>query len=78
MIIMDSNFYFVFQDSSNGLIHCYLIEQSKSVKWESAEDTCAGYGETSHLASIHSGEEMSYLISSANSNIWIGGKRPKG
>ena len=38
-------------------------------------DICKTFGNDIHLASVHSGEEQSFIQSAVHDNLWIGGSR---
>ena len=67
--------WLAFKDPPSGKVHCYLFVHQLALSWDDAEKNCNDHGKNTHLASIHSGEEMSYLIESGHTDQWVGGKR---
>ena len=64
-----------FKDPSTNDIHCYLLDQVGEFSWDDAEAQCKTFGNDIHLASVHSGEEQSFIQSAVHDNLWIGGSR---
>ena len=66
-----------FKDPKTGNVECFKFS-TEDADWETAEKTCQNFGENSHLASIHSPEEMAYFSKSSGKELWVGGKRAAG
>nr|XP_039250734.1 LOW QUALITY PROTEIN: macrophage mannose receptor 1-like [Styela clava] len=51
--------------------NCYYFNYDKMIQWSEAELKCIEMN--SHLTSVHSGEENSFIIDHTSASTWIGG-----